>query len=133
MAEVGLPRRSKNYSDIEAGAVGIEMAAEAKLVHPHQKVTLIHSRDKLCSSEPLPDDFKDRCLTALHEAGVETIMGQRVVDESTLDGNRRLTLADGSTVDAGMVIYAISNSRPSTSFFPKDLLDEEGYVKVTPR
>lgn len=105
------------------------MAAEVKLVHPWQKVTLIHSRDKLCSSEPLPDDFKDQCLTALHEAGVETIMGQRVME---VDGHR-LKLADGSIVEAGVVIYAISKSVPSTSYFPKDSLDEEGYVKITPR
>lgn len=123
----------KNDSDIAAGAVGIEMAAEVKLVHPRQKVTLIHSRDKLCSSEPLPDDFKDQCLTALHEAGVETIMGQRVVERSSVDGGHRLKLANGRIVDAGMVIYAISKSEPSTSYFPKDSLDEEGYVKITPR
>ncbi|KAI1622670.1 pyridine nucleotide-disulfide oxidoreductase AMID-like protein [Exophiala viscosa] len=123
---------------IGGGAVGIEMAAELKMVLPSQKVTLIHSRDKLCSSEPLPDEFKDRCLLTLREGGVETIMGQRVTETKTSqspDGETtwELTLADGSRIRASHVIYAISRSVPSTTYLPASALDEEGYVKVTPR
>ncbi|KIX08832.1 uncharacterized protein Z518_03489 [Rhinocladiella mackenziei CBS 650.93] len=122
---------------VGGGAVGIEMAAEIKLVMPEQKVTLIHSRDKLCSAEPLPDEFKDRCLTTLHEAGVETIMNQRVLDTETSrrdDGTivSKLRLANGTTITAGQVIHAISKSSPSTTYLPKAALDEEGYVKVAP-
>jgi thioredoxin reductase len=126
-----------NSSLTKTGAVGIEMAAEIKLVMPEQKVTLIHSRDKLCSAEPLPDDFKDRCLIALHEAGVETVMGQRVVESTTgRMGDKvvsTLKLADGTTLQAGQVIYAVSKSVPSTSYLPASVLDEEGYVKITSR
>lgn len=114
------------------------MASEIKLVMPDQKVTLIHSRDKLCSAEPLPDEFKDRCLITLHEAGVETILGQRVLSVETSqseDGHAisELTLADNSTLRAGYVIHAISRSVPSTTYLPASSLDSEGYVKVTPR
>lgn len=114
------------------------MAAEIKLVMPDQKVTLIHSRDRLCSSEPLPDEFKDRCLSTLHEAGVETIMGQRVLSVETSqseegDAISELTLADNSKLRAGYVIHAISRSIPSTTYLPALALDNEGYVKVTPR
>lgn len=114
------------------------MAAEIKLVLPDQKVTLVHSRDKLCSSEPLPDEFKDRCLLALREAGVETIMGQRVTGTETSrspsgEPTWELTLADGSTIRAGHVIHAISRSIPSSTYLPASALDDEGYVRVTPR
>ncbi|KIW21630.1 hypothetical protein PV08_02210 [Exophiala spinifera] len=132
-------RKAKNgVAVIGGGAVGIEMAAEIKLVMPDQKVTLIHSRDKLCSSEPLPDEFKDRCLATLHEAGVETIMGQRVLGVETFqseegDAISELTLADNSTLRAGYVIHAISRSIPSTTYLPASARDNEGYVKVTPR
>jgi len=123
---------------IGGGAVGIEMAAEIKLVMPDQKVTLIHSREKLCSSEPLPDDFKERCLITLHEAGVETIMGQRVLSTKSFpsdDGQPiwDLVLSDQSRIRAGHVIHAVSRSIPSTTYLHQSALDEEGYVQVTAR
>ncbi|RMZ80571.1 hypothetical protein DV737_g2892, partial [Chaetothyriales sp. CBS 132003] len=123
---------------VGGGAVGIEMAAEIKVVMPDQKVTLIHSRDKLCSSEPLPDDFKDRCLTTLHESGVETILGQRVVSTEISEAEHGyhiwdLQLADGSKIRAGHVIHAISRSIPTTTYLDESALDRDGYVKVTPR
>ncbi|KAL0254449.1 hypothetical protein SLS55_009924 [Diplodia seriata] len=137
LAEVGAHiQRLKDAREgivvIGGGAVGIEMAAELKLVHPTQKVTLIHSRDKLLSSEPLPDDFKDRALAVLREAGVETILGRRVLDTVPVDGasHVKLSLSDGSTLIAGQVVNAISKSIPTSSFLPKDILDDEGYVKV---
>ncbi|KAL2429475.1 Oxidoreductase OXR1 [Exophiala dermatitidis] len=121
---------------IGGGAVGIEMAAELKMVMPDLKVTLVHSRDKLCSAEPLPDDFKDRCLTTLQEAGVETIMGDRVVETENVaeDGSTvtSIKLGSGRTIRASKVIYAISRSYPTSQYLPATALDEQGYVKITP-
>jgi len=42
---------------IGGGAVGVEIATELKVVMPDLKVTLVHSRNRLLSSEPLPDEF----------------------------------------------------------------------------
>lgn len=112
------------------------MAAELKMVMPDLKVTLVHSRDKLCSAEPLPDDFKDRCLTTLQEAGVETIMGDRVVETENVaeDGSTvtSIKLGSGRTIRASKVIYAISRSYPTSQYLPATALDEQGYVKITP-
>ncbi|KAL3419508.1 hypothetical protein PVAG01_09730 [Phlyctema vagabunda] len=123
---------------IGGGAVGIEMAAELKLVEPALSVKLIQSRDKLLSSEPLPDDFKDRTLLTLQEAGVEVILGQRVqetIPVASADGSPlfKLVLADGTSLTASKVIKAVSSSIPSTSYLPATALDNEGYVKVSPR
>jgi NADH dehydrogenase FAD-containing subunit len=112
------------------------MAAEIKVVEPTQKVTLIHSREKLLSSEPLPDDCKDQALEALKESGVEVIMGQRVKETTPLeseDGTSRfeLTLSNGSRVIASHVISALSKSVPTSTYLPKETLDEEGLVKIT--
>jgi NADH dehydrogenase FAD-containing subunit len=117
------------------GAVGIEMAAELKLVEPSQNVTLIQSRDKLLSSEPLPDDFKDRTALVLQEQGVKVILGHRVTKQEEVDlkdGNPhfKLTMSDGSEILAGHVIWAISKSIPSTTFLPEETLNSEGYVKI---
>lgn len=113
------------------GAVGIEMAAELKLAAPSQKVTLIHSRPKLVSSEPLPDEFKDKALEVLHESGVETILGARVTRIATEEsGMSTLTLSDGRQIRAGHVIDAISRSSPTTGYLPSGAVDKEGYVKI---
>lgn len=110
------------------------MAAEIKLAQPSQKVTLIHSRSKIVSSEPLPDSFKDRALEVLHESGVETILNSRVTRISQEDsGVSTLTLADGTQMRAGHVIDAISRSSTTTGYLPSGAVDKEGYVKINPR
>lgn len=111
------------------------MAAELKLVQPQLTVTLVHSRDKLLSSEPLPDELKDRSLELLREAGVDVLMSHRVdrTDEVTDDGNNkclRVHFTNGHSMLADQVSLAVSRSVPSTSFLPGGVLDEEGYVKT---
>ncbi|KAK1753394.1 apoptosis-inducing factor 2 [Echria macrotheca] len=120
---------------VGGGAVGIEMAAELKLVHPHLKVTLVHSRDKLLSSEPLPDDVKDRSLELLREAGVDVLLSHRVdrTDETVDEYGQscqRMHFTNGHNLVADHVIMAISQSVPSTSFLPGAVLDDEGYVRI---
>lgn len=120
---------------IGGGAVGVEMAAEAKLCHPHTRVTLVHSRSKLLSSEPLPDEVKDLALEALRDAGVEVLLSERVTSTTASigpDGRpmQTLTLQDGSHLVASQVISAISQSVPTTSYLPKSALDSEGFVKI---
>jgi thioredoxin reductase len=113
------------------------MAAEIKLVYPDQTVTLIHSRDKLLSSEPLPDFFKETSLAELKESGVEIVLSKRVNEINPIEGSHGstkylLALSDGTTIQAGHVISAISKSIPSSFFLPKDALDAGGLVKITP-
>jgi hypothetical protein len=123
-------------NDFLKGAVGIEIAAELKLIEPSLKVTLVHSRDNLLSSEPLPDEFKDRALSVLKDAKVEVVLNHRVVDISPVEGsgsNYKLTLGDGSQMAAGAVITALSKPVPTTSYLPDLALDLDGYVKISSR
>ncbi|RAH54779.1 apoptosis inducing factor [Aspergillus piperis CBS 112811] len=120
---------------IGGGAVGVEMATELRLLHPNRKVTLIHSRDRVLSAEPLPAEFQERVGSILREAGVKLIFGQRVLDITAIEteGERRLwklELADGRTIYAGHVMNAVSKSVPTTSYLPEEALTEEGYVKI---
>ncbi|KAH7311721.1 putative pyridine nucleotide-disulfide oxidoreductase AMID-like protein [Stachybotrys elegans] len=122
---------------VGGGAVGIEMAAELKLVKPHVKVTLVHSRDKLLSSEDLSDECKDRALDLLRESGVEVLMGHRLAETKELDtvsGRKRyeVEFTNGHKILANEVIMAISKSVPTTSYLPTSALDAEGYVKILP-
>jgi len=127
-------RAEKGVVVIGGGAVGIEMAAELKAVEPNVKVTLIHSRDRLLSSEPLPDDFKDETLSLLRSVDVEVITGKRVKSQAVNEDNTTttLTLSDKSSLTASCVINAISRSVPTTTYLPQVALDSEGYVKVKP-
>lgn len=122
---------------VGGGAVGIEMAAELKVVQPDVKVTLVHSRDQLLSSEGLSDECKDKALELLKEANVEVLLGKRVKDTKTevKDGVKKveIELSDGSTMVANEIMWAISNPTPSSQYFPASAIDEEGYVHITPR
>lgn len=114
------------------------MAAELKLVQPHLRVTLVHSRDKLLSSEQLPDEVKDRSLELLREAGVEVLMSHRLdrTEETKDDGGNkcfRVHFTNGRTMLADQVAMAVSKSVPSTAFLPGTALDEEGYVRIQAR
>ncbi|GKT86642.1 pyridine nucleotide-disulfide oxidoreductase AMID-like protein [Colletotrichum tofieldiae] len=124
---------------VGGGAVGIEMAAELKLSEPTTKVTLVHSRDKLLSSEDLSDECKDKALELTREAGVEVLMSHRVKETRKLDapadnGRARyeIEFTNGTKLLASQVIMAISRSVPSTDYFPAAAKDDEGYVKVHP-
>lgn len=122
---------------VGGGAVGVEMAAEIKEIDPNQKVTLIHSRDRLLSAEPLPDDFKDRVCDVLRETGIEVILGQRVVDHKAVETSEErrtwnLTLADGTQLKTGHVMSAISKCVPTSTYLPQDALDQDGYVHIHP-
>ena len=121
-----------------SGAVGIEMAAELKVVQPHIKITLAHSHSALLSAEPLPEDVKDRALVLTQESGVNVLLDHRLdkaVEKIGDDGSKYLELvfANGHTMNASQVIMAVSRSVPSTDFLPTDALDPDGYVKIRPR
>ncbi|KXS94104.1 hypothetical protein AC578_941 [Pseudocercospora eumusae] len=124
---------------IGGGAVGVEMAAEMKVVEPSINVTLVHSRDQLLSAEPLPNEVKQMSLDCLRKAGVEVILGKgRVTSISTTEGDdgkplQKLTLGDGSQLTASHVISAISQQVPSTTYLPKSCLDENFLVKIDNR
>ncbi|TLS29427.1 hypothetical protein PpBr36_02136 [Pyricularia pennisetigena] len=122
---------------VGGGAVGIEMAAELKLVQPHVRVTLAHSRDRLLSSEALSDECKDVALRLLREAGVEVLMGHRIAEQvelTTEDGCRAVEarFENGHRLVVDKVIMAISKSVPSSTYLPLEALDAEGYVKIQP-
>lgn len=116
---------------IFSGAVGIEVAAELKVNNPAVHVTLVHSRDKLLSNEPLPDEFKERTRLVMEEEGVEVVLGQRATVHDAENGNKRVELTNGTIIEAGAVIQATAKCPPNTESLPREILDSDGYVKIT--
>ncbi|KAL9562763.1 hypothetical protein ACKAV7_013115 [Fusarium commune] len=128
---------SRGVVIVGGGAVGVEIAAKLKMLMPNLTVTLAHSRDTLLSSEPIPDDAKEKTLELLRDAGVRVLMNHRlsqVTDEKTSDGRSefRLEFNNGTQMVASKVIHAISRSVPSTQYLPASALDSNGYVEVLP-
>ncbi|CAK7204525.1 hypothetical protein SEUCBS139899_007283 [Sporothrix eucalyptigena] len=119
---------------VGGGAVGIEMAAELKLAQPNIKVTLAHSRSRLLSSEPLPDELAEKTLEILRENGVEVLLEHRLQDTRDIEGTnaKEVTFTNGHTLRVNAVVVAISNNTPSTSFLPAEALNDEGYIKIQP-
>lgn len=120
---------------VGGGAVGIEMAAELKTVKPDIKVTLIHSREKLLSSEGLSDECKDKALDLLKDADVEVLMSHRLATTTkveTTDGSSKyeLEFTNGKKMTASEVIMALSKSKTTATYLPSSALDEEGYIKI---
>lgn len=119
---------------VGGGAVGIEMAAELKLAQPHVKVTLAHSRNRLLSSEPLPDNLAEKTLDILKENGVEVLLEHRLQETRELEGGaKEVVFTNGHTLRVNAVVVAISKSIPSTSFLPAEALNEEGLIKIQPK
>ncbi|KAI1096643.1 FAD/NAD(P)-binding domain-containing protein [Rostrohypoxylon terebratum] len=122
---------------VGGGAVGIEMAAELKEVQPNVKVTLAHSRSKLLSAEPLPDNVKDCALDLTREAGVEVLLNHRLKSQTPVkneDGTEvfEVEFENGHKMTASLVVMAISRSVPTTTYLPEELLNEDRYVNIKP-
>ncbi|RYO76398.1 hypothetical protein DL766_004235 [Monosporascus sp. MC13-8B] len=122
---------------VGGGAVGIEMAAELKVTHPHVNVTLAHSRDKLLSSEPLPDSAKKCAGDLVVGSGVELLLNHRLADSKVVKDEAgrdvyEVEFTNGHRMVASEVVMAISRSIPSTAFLPQEALNEEGLVNVRP-
>lgn len=123
---------------VGGGAVGVEMAAELKLTMPNVDVTLAHSRDKLLSSEDLSDECKDVSLSLLKDADVSVLMNHRLDTYEPVESQdgfpeHLAKFTNGSTIQVGVVIEAVSNSVPATSYLPAPALDSQGKVKIRPK
>lgn len=116
--------------------MGIEIAAEIKMLQPQLQVTLVHSRQQLLSSEDLPDEFKDKTLELLRECNVDVVLGARLQGTAPSDASTSakltLKLSDGRELHADHVINAVSRFTPTSSYLPKEACNPEGYIRITP-
>jgi NAD(P)H-nitrite reductase large subunit len=85
----------------------------------------------LSSESLLPSEFKSKVLELLRSNGVNVILGKRVTDGTSDNNPSLVTLSDGTSLSVDVVIKTISSAKPATSFLPKSVLDERGFVMVT--
>jgi hypothetical protein len=96
-------------TDTLKGAVGVEMATTLKSKFPQLDVSIVHSRELLLGSEPLPDEFKCKVQELVARQGVKLVLGHRVVSPVTTDdegeaAEHQLTLANGEILIYDMVL-----------------------------
>ena len=120
---------------IGGGAAAISSAAQVATTWPDKRVDLYYPGDR-----PLPSHHPriwEKVQRRLTEAGVGLHSGHRAVipdgfmcDEIT---GEPVTWSTGqSQASADAVVWAIGRVRPNTDWLPAELLDDQGFVEVTP-
>ncbi|KAI9732775.1 MAG: hypothetical protein M1834_003713 [Cirrosporium novae-zelandiae] len=127
-----LERVEGNIVVVGGGAVGIEVAGEIKHSYPTKNVILVHSREDLLSSEPLPSQFKQVTKDILHQTGVTVVTGSRIIKEEIDGAQTKLFTSAGDVLIAEVTIFCTAKSKPRSEYLSRMALDEDGYVKVAP-
>lgn len=126
------PQAGRRVVIIGAGAVGVEFAGEIKNYYPCIDVTLVHSRARVLSSEPLPAEVKDQAKRILEEEGVHVVLGQRASVAELPSGQFAITLASGDTLAADFVIDSTKKGIPTTDVLPTECLNADKEILVHP-
>jgi len=125
-----MPQHGRKVAIVGAGAVGVEFSGEIKNYYPGIGVTLIHSRDQVLSSEPLPSDVKNKVKDILVEEGVEVILGNRAKTREQSNGGLEIELADGRILTADFVIDSTVKGSPTTHVLPSSCLNTDKEIIV---
>ncbi len=120
---------------VGGGAAAVSSAANVAAKWPHKRVALYFPGDRA-----LPQHHRrvwETVRRRLTDAGVELHPGHRAVvpdgfacDQITSDPVEFSTGQSPASADA--VLWAIGRVRPNTEWLPAELLDDDGFVRVTP-
>ncbi|WP_059014799.1 FAD-dependent oxidoreductase [Mycobacterium sp. M26] len=120
---------------VGGGAAAVSTAANLATVWPDKKIDLYYPRDTALA-EHHPKTW-ERVQRRLIQLGVGLHPGHRAVlpdgftgEEITDSPVQWSTGQEPASADA--VIWAIGKVKPNTGWLPPELLDEDGFVKVTP-
>jgi apoptosis-inducing factor 2 len=89
------------------GAVGVELATDAKDQYPEKSVTLVHSRPAVMHR--FGPGLQNAAMDALQALGVDVILGERVDGESA-DGNF-IMLGSGRRIECDCFVWPLESRR----------------------
>jgi apoptosis-inducing factor 2 len=120
---------------VGGGAAAVSSAANVALTWPDKRVDLYFPGDRALTGHH-PRAWA-RVRRRLDEAGVTLHPGHRAVLPDAFTGDQiTADPVDWSTgqlpASADAVLWTIGRVRPNTEWVPKELLDEHGFVRVTP-
>jgi NADH dehydrogenase FAD-containing subunit len=120
---------------IGGGAAAVSAAANIAAAWPDKVVDLYFPQDRaLVDHHPRT---WERLQRRLIRAGVGVHPGHRAVLGEGFSGDEITTgpvqwSTGQSTVSADAVLWAIGRVQPNTGWLPREVLDDEGFVRVTP-
>lgn len=96
-------KASKKIAVVGAGAVGIELATDAKEFYPDKEVTLIHSRGQLMNL--FGKRLHDHLIPVLEELKVRVLLNERPqIPDGAIESEKTLTFSDGREETFDMVV-----------------------------
>jgi NADH dehydrogenase FAD-containing subunit len=120
---------------VGGGAAAVSSAANIALTWPDTRVDLYFPGDGVLTQ--YHQRTRAKVVARLDAAGVHLHPGHRAVlpdgftgDEITTDSVAWSTGQPPATADA--VLWTVGLVRPNTGWLPTDVLDEDGFVRVTP-
>ncbi|KAH8822094.1 amid-like NADH oxidoreductase [Xylogone sp. PMI_703] len=105
-------QESQDIIVVGGGAVGVELATDAKSAYPDKNITLVHSRQAVLHS--FGQKLQVHAMRALEELGVNVVLGERVSEESEKTGSSEITLKSGKTIRYDLLIKCTGQT-PSSS------------------
>jgi NADH dehydrogenase FAD-containing subunit len=113
-----LPQRTSSSSAVVQSALvtssichplTIELSGEIKMANPKANVTIVHGGN-LPISDAFPDNFRQKAVTTLKEHGIDIILNE-LVDLSTINGSKTVTLKSGKSLPADLVVLPSFDNR----------------------
>ncbi|KAI7139397.1 FAD/NAD(P)-binding domain-containing protein [Hortaea werneckii] len=127
-------QKSKRMVVIGGGAVGVQLATDAKELYPEKSITLVHSRDKVMNRfhPKLHQLIEERCK----ELGIDLVLGSRVKLPSqgypTSGEDFEVELLDGRRIPSDFAV--ICNGQTPQSEILKPLspqcIDAHGFIRM---
>ncbi|TMW57549.1 hypothetical protein Poli38472_003474 [Pythium oligandrum] len=119
---------------VGGGGVGCEVAGEVATYFPNKKVTLLHSHERLCSSNGLTDKFHEYLMHSLEKLKVNVILGERLIERLTDNsfGRRTLMTHMGTAIESDVQLLC-SGFNPLSELMramDESLVDDNGRVRV---
>ncbi|TMW57550.1 hypothetical protein Poli38472_003475 [Pythium oligandrum] len=119
---------------VGGGGVGCEVAGEIASYFPDKKITLLHSRDRLCSSNNLTHKFHEYAMYSLDKLNVNVVLGERLMHRLTANTfERRVLTTDKSTAIESDVQLLCGGYHPLSEMvaaMDASLVDDTGSVRV---
>lgn len=127
--------QARSVMIIGGGAAAVSASANIASVWPEKVVDLYFPHERaLVDHHPRTWEVLQRRLSRLG-VGIHprhrAVLGEGFLGDEITTGPVRWSSGQ-STVSADAVLWAIGQVRPNTDWLPRDVLDDKGFVRVTP-
>jgi NADH dehydrogenase FAD-containing subunit len=109
-------RDAKDLVVVGGGAVGVELATDAKSKYPEKNVSLIHSRERVMNT--FGPKLHEYAMERMNLLGVNVHLGERVPEKAESEAPSVLTLKSGKTVPYDVLVSRIESKPGQAHTWP---------------